>query len=41
MVGDMTQMVTDQQLDCKIHFRESIQKYWLSAGLKNGFDALN
>ena len=41
MVGDMTKMVTDQQLDCKIHFRESIQKYWLSAGLKNGFDTLN
>lgn len=41
MVGNITQIVTDQQVDRKIYFRESIQKYWLSSGLKNEFDALN
>lgn len=41
MRGEMAQLVTDEHISRKVLFRDSIQKYWLSVGLRNDFEALN
>lgn len=41
MVGDLAKLITDAHLKRKILFRDSIQKYWLSNGLKNDYNALH